>query len=226
MCFLLLDKLILWNKVNNQFSSVQLLSRVWLLATPWIAAREASLSITNSQSQQYSTPNVERIKWLRRPSAYQMLGIECKFHTQLSTVFQLQYSKIQFHLRTWNQRKTNHFRLLAPFYSVRTTWHIQAVDLLALRWRHRNAFSHLEDWLEKGHFISLSFLRTHLSSSSYKFLLGRDCSHTNMGDARVLISAIQWFWPVVSISTGFNALIKLFHLLGFEIAQLEFYHLH
>ena len=33
-----------------QFSSVQLLSRVWLFATPWIAARQASLSITNSQS--------------------------------------------------------------------------------------------------------------------------------------------------------------------------------
>ena len=33
-----------------QFSSVQLLSRVWLFATPWTAAHQASLSITNSQS--------------------------------------------------------------------------------------------------------------------------------------------------------------------------------
>ena len=33
-----------------QFSSVQSLSHVWLLATPWSAARQASLSITNSQS--------------------------------------------------------------------------------------------------------------------------------------------------------------------------------
>ena len=33
-----------------QFSSVQSLSRVWLFATPWIAVRQASLSITNSQS--------------------------------------------------------------------------------------------------------------------------------------------------------------------------------
>ena len=31
-------------------SSVQLLSRVWLFATPWIAAHQASLSITNSRS--------------------------------------------------------------------------------------------------------------------------------------------------------------------------------
>ena len=35
---------------KQQFSSVQSLSRVWLLATPWIAARQASLSITNSWS--------------------------------------------------------------------------------------------------------------------------------------------------------------------------------
>ena len=32
------------------FSSVQLLSRVRLLATPWTAARQVSLTITNSQS--------------------------------------------------------------------------------------------------------------------------------------------------------------------------------
>ena len=33
-----------------QFSSVQSLSRVWLFATPWITACQASLSITNSWS--------------------------------------------------------------------------------------------------------------------------------------------------------------------------------
>ena len=35
---------------GNQFSPVQLLSCVRLLSTPWIAACQASLSITNSQS--------------------------------------------------------------------------------------------------------------------------------------------------------------------------------
>ena len=38
-----------WNK-SYQFSSVQLLSHVRLLVTPWITARQASLSITNSRS--------------------------------------------------------------------------------------------------------------------------------------------------------------------------------
>ena len=35
---------------NLQISSVQLLSDVQLFATPWTAAHQASLSITNSQS--------------------------------------------------------------------------------------------------------------------------------------------------------------------------------
>ena len=34
----------------DQFSSAQSLSRVWLFVTPWTAARQASLFITNSQS--------------------------------------------------------------------------------------------------------------------------------------------------------------------------------
>ena len=42
--------------ISYQFSSVQLLSRVRLFATPWIAARQASLSITNSQSSPRLTP--------------------------------------------------------------------------------------------------------------------------------------------------------------------------
>ena len=36
---------------EGQFSSVQLLSLVWLFVTPWTAARQASLSITNCQSR-------------------------------------------------------------------------------------------------------------------------------------------------------------------------------
>ena len=36
--------------ISHQFSSVQLLSRVRLFATLWTAARQASLSFTNSQS--------------------------------------------------------------------------------------------------------------------------------------------------------------------------------
>ena len=41
--------------ISVQFSSVHLLSHVRLFATPWIAARQASLSITISQSSLKST---------------------------------------------------------------------------------------------------------------------------------------------------------------------------
>ena len=40
----------LFSICSAQFSSVQLLSHVWLFATPWTAACQASLSITNSLS--------------------------------------------------------------------------------------------------------------------------------------------------------------------------------
>ena len=46
------------------FSSVQSLSHVWLFATPWTAAREASLSITNSQDYSSSCP----LSWWCHPT--------------------------------------------------------------------------------------------------------------------------------------------------------------
>ena len=51
-----------------QFSSVQLLSRVWLFVTPWTAARQAYLSITNS----WSLPKLMSIE-LVMPSNYFIL---------------------------------------------------------------------------------------------------------------------------------------------------------
>ena len=39
-----------WEVIESVSQSVRLLIRVWLFATPWTAAGQASLSITNSQS--------------------------------------------------------------------------------------------------------------------------------------------------------------------------------
>ena len=52
----------------NQFSSVQSLSPVWFFVTPWIAACQASLSITNSRS----LPKLMSIKSVM-PSSHLML---------------------------------------------------------------------------------------------------------------------------------------------------------
>ena len=54
-----MDKLIIWgfnHRCYIKVSSVQLISRVRLFATPWIPARQASLSITNSQNLQKLMP--------------------------------------------------------------------------------------------------------------------------------------------------------------------------
>ena len=51
-----------------QFSSVQSLSGVWLFATPWIAAHQASLSITNSLTSLRLT-SIESV----RPSTHLIL---------------------------------------------------------------------------------------------------------------------------------------------------------
>ena len=52
-----------------QFSSVQSLSRVRLFVTPWIAARQASLTITNSRSSLIFT-SIESVM----PSSHLILG--------------------------------------------------------------------------------------------------------------------------------------------------------
>ena len=49
---------------ENMFNSVQLLSHVGLFATPWTAAHQASLSITNSRACSDSYPS----SWLCHPT--------------------------------------------------------------------------------------------------------------------------------------------------------------
>ena len=56
------SKTLNYQKTNPQFSSLQFLSRVWLFATAWIAARQASLSITNSQSLLKLMP-IQSVMW-------------------------------------------------------------------------------------------------------------------------------------------------------------------
>ena len=45
-----LDSWIFFVSFFKAFSSVQSLNRVWLFVTPWTTARQATLSVTNSQS--------------------------------------------------------------------------------------------------------------------------------------------------------------------------------
>ena len=62
-----------------QFSSVQSLSCVWLFATPWTTARQASLSITNGRSQ----PKAISIESVMPPNHL----ILCHLLLRLSSIF-------------------------------------------------------------------------------------------------------------------------------------------
>ena len=64
-----MDKEVVVHIHNGIFSSVQLLSCVWLFATPWITACQASLSITNSWSSLRLT-SIESMM----PSSHLILG--------------------------------------------------------------------------------------------------------------------------------------------------------
>ena len=64
------DLISLQNISVIQFSSVQSLSHVWLFATPWIAAHQATLSITNS----WSLPKLMSIKSVMPSSHLTLCG--------------------------------------------------------------------------------------------------------------------------------------------------------
>ena len=66
--FFFIKRLIKYKVTSVQFSSVQLLSRVRLFVTPWIAACQASLSITSS----WSSPKLLSIKSVM-PSSHLIL---------------------------------------------------------------------------------------------------------------------------------------------------------
>ena len=81
-----------------QFSSVQLLSHVQLFVTPWIAARQASLSITNSRSL-LKLMSIESVM----PSSHLIL---CRPLLLLSQSLPASGSFPMSHLFTWGGQST------------------------------------------------------------------------------------------------------------------------
>ena len=97
-----------------QFSSVQSLSLVWLSATPWTAARQASLSITNAQSPP-KPMSIERVMpsnhlslyhpLLRLPSIFPSIRVFFQWVSSSHQLareleFQLQHQSFQWTPRT------------------------------------------------------------------------------------------------------------------------------
>ena len=89
-----------------QFSSVQLLSRVLLFSTPWIVARQVSLSITNSQSSLRLT-SIESVM----PSSHLILCRPLLFLPPIPPSIRVFSNESALHVR-WPQYWSFSFRII------------------------------------------------------------------------------------------------------------------
>ena len=91
-----------------QFSSVQSLSRVWLFATPWTAACQASLSITNSRSSLRLT-SIESVM----PSSHLILCHPLLLLTPISPSIRVFSNESTLHMM-WSKYWSFSFRSFLP----------------------------------------------------------------------------------------------------------------
>ena len=120
-----------------QFSSVQLLSRVRLFATSWIAARQASLSITNSQSSPRLTP-IESVM----PSSHLLLCHPLLLLPPTSPSIRVFSNESTLHMR-WSQYWSFSFSISpsnehSGLISFRMDW----LDLLAVQGTLKSLLQH------------------------------------------------------------------------------------
>ena len=111
----------------RSFSSVQLLSHVWFFATPWTAACQASLSITNSQS----LLKLKSIKSVM-PSNHLILCHPFLFLPSIFPSIRVFSNESVLHIR-W----TNHWSIIFSIsscieYSGLVSFRIEWLDLLAV----------------------------------------------------------------------------------------------
>ena len=129
-------KNILWIQFP-QFSSVQSLSRVWLFVIPWIAARQASLSITNS----WSSPKLMCIESVM-PSSHLILCHPLLFQPTIPPSIRVFSSESILHMR-WTKYWSFSFSISPSnehpgLISSRMDW----LDLLAVQGTLKSLLQH------------------------------------------------------------------------------------
>ena len=119
-----------------QFSSVQSLSRVWLFATPWIAARQTSLSITNS----WSSPRLMFID-LVMPSSHLILCCSLLLLPPIPPSIRVFSNESTLHMR-WPKYWSFSFSIIPskeiPGLIFRMDW----LDLLAVQGTFKSLLQH------------------------------------------------------------------------------------
>ena len=132
-----MDKEVVVHIYNGIFSSVQLLSRVRLFATPWIAARQASLSITNSRS----SPKLTSIESVM-PSSHLVLCRLLLLLPPISPSIRVFSSESTLRMR-WPKYWSFSFSISPSkehpgLISFRMDW----LDLLAVQWALKSLLQH------------------------------------------------------------------------------------
>ena len=121
----------------SQFSSVQSLSHVRLFATPWIAARQASPSITNSQSS-LKPMSIESVM----PSSHPVL---CRLLLLLPSIFpniRVFSNESALHIR-WPKYWSFSFNISPPNeYSGLISFRMDWLDLLAVQGTLKSLLQH------------------------------------------------------------------------------------
>ena len=122
--------------IQYQFSSVQSLSCVWLFVTPWIAARQVSLSITNSQSL-LRLASIESVM----PSSHLILGRPLLLHP-VAPSFWVFSNESALHMR-WPKYWSFSFSIISSkeipgLISFRMDW----LDLLAVQGTLKSLLQH------------------------------------------------------------------------------------
>ena len=120
-----------------QFSSVQLLSRVRLFVTPWIAASQASLSITNSRSSLRPT-SIESVI----PSSHLILGRPLLLLPPIPPSIRVFSNESTLHMR-WPKYWSFSFSIISSkeipgLISFRMDW----LDLLAVQGTLKSLLQH------------------------------------------------------------------------------------
>ena len=148
-----------WEAQRKALSSVQSLSHVWLFATPWITACQASLSITNSQS----SLKLMTIK-LVMPSKHLILCRRLLLLSPIPPSIRVFSNESTLHMR-WPKYWSFSFSIsLSSEHSGLISFRMDWLDLLAVQGTLKSLLQHHSS---KASFLWLSALSTVQLSHPY-----------------------------------------------------------
>ena len=175
------------------FSSVQLLSRVWLFAIPWTAAHQAFLSITNSQS----LPKFMSIESVM-PSSHLILCHPLLLLPSIFPSIRVFSNKSALHIR-WTKDWSFNFNINPSnehpgLVSFRMDW----LDLLAVQGTLKSLLQHHSSKTSNPHhsaFFTVQLLHPYMTTGKTIALTGWTflCKVTSL-----LFNMLSLFYPVVN----------------------------